>query len=241
MIRGRLVALSRVYHVGSLDPADKGCQGESYEGDGLSISVHPDAWIAIARLGGLPTWAADIGPMRVVDGHGLVATDGLMKWAAAEGWVVSIPGACRLAYYDAELECMTSSLFRSRSEAEREAEALVDVDSVELDEVVAWGSTLKLAERMLRKGGCGDQPEVGIEQDVATAWAQEHGYEGIWWNDQLDQTRLSAPRGVLFPVALRSVEWVDEAGNRRVADPLVADQHRPEIRARWKRLERQSF
>lgn len=152
MTRGRLVALSRVYHVGSLDPADKGCHGESYEGDGLSMSVHPEAWIAIARLGGLPTWSTDIGRMCIVDGHELVRDESMMHWAAAGGWVTSIHGACRLTYFDVEFECTTSSLFRSRAEAEREAEALVDVDSVELFDVVAWRS------RMLRRRGRRNTP-----------------------------------------------------------------------------------
>jgi len=54
-----LIALDRVLHVGSLDPARRGERhATSYEGGGLSVSPCPRAWRAMASLEG-PTWRLD--------------------------------------------------------------------------------------------------------------------------------------------------------------------------------------
>ncbi len=47
-----LLTLDTCYHLGSLDPDDRGEQGESHEGHLLSVSTCPLAWRSIARLGG---------------------------------------------------------------------------------------------------------------------------------------------------------------------------------------------
>lgn len=60
-----------LFHVGTLRPEDKGCDGPSWEGHGLSVSVHPAAWTRIARLGGRPTWKLVNDQARFVDVHAL--------------------------------------------------------------------------------------------------------------------------------------------------------------------------
>ncbi|WP_408903414.1 hypothetical protein [Methylobacterium radiotolerans] len=48
-----IIELGRVHHVGSLDPARWGSlHRSSQEGPCLSVSLCPDAWTGIARLGG---------------------------------------------------------------------------------------------------------------------------------------------------------------------------------------------
>lgn len=48
-----------VFHVGTQTFAQKGTKkpGSSLEGEGLSVSEHPRAWMRVAQLGGHATWA----------------------------------------------------------------------------------------------------------------------------------------------------------------------------------------
>jgi hypothetical protein len=52
LVRPPVRWISRVAHIGTLDPAAKGAF--SWEAHGLSVSLHPEEWEAIARLGGRP-------------------------------------------------------------------------------------------------------------------------------------------------------------------------------------------
>lgn len=45
-----LISFTKLYHVGTLNPENKG--SDSHEGSGLSVSVHPNEWTRIAKLGG---------------------------------------------------------------------------------------------------------------------------------------------------------------------------------------------
>ena len=85
-----LAALGLVTHVGTFDPADKGRGGESYEGTGLSVSVHPEDWEAIARLGGCPWWEADLSDRRLLDGNAALANreSAWAAWGQGAGLVV---------------------------------------------------------------------------------------------------------------------------------------------------------
>lgn len=46
------IKIKKVWHVGSMDLSRKGERGSSYEGNLLSASPCPEAWIKICKLGG---------------------------------------------------------------------------------------------------------------------------------------------------------------------------------------------
>ena len=60
-------------HIGTMKPSDKGRfhNKTSLEGNGLSVSEDPDAWRAIAKLGGFPTWSLTRDGSLFVDAHAL--------------------------------------------------------------------------------------------------------------------------------------------------------------------------
>ena len=101
-----IIELLTVHHIGSFDPRDKGGRGESYEGVGLSVSLHPDAWMAIARLGGLPEWSltAPDGGGRFLDVHALTVPQRgeIESWAQATDLTRNEP-RWEVSWVDAEV------------------------------------------------------------------------------------------------------------------------------------------
>ena len=198
----------RLFHVGRLDPTAKG--NDSYEGEGLSVSRHPEDWRAIARLGDAPVWDVDTRAARFLDFHafrrGKAAIKPACDWAVEQGYlersrvyVVTVP--------DEEGEG-GSLVFRflDPTEAEDEARGYLEADlgGDELEAAVAqavrrtlgYVPTARLAERMRHERGV----PLALAVDLAVvAYAEDVlGLDGVWWEDAYDPAGYSAPRGVLF-------------------------------------------
>src|SRR5690554_5056232 len=63
-----LLAISNVYHIGTLNVSDRAKQWEaSYEGHALSVSLCPHSWRKIAKLGGNPLWECENNSALYVD------------------------------------------------------------------------------------------------------------------------------------------------------------------------------
>lgn len=198
--------LKTVTHIGTLVARDKGQQGPSYEGDGVSFSVNPDAWVSIAKLGGSPWWEADVSGLSLLDGHALVQAhaSSLADWAMEQGWITPAQEFV-VSWFDDEANDTMEMVLGSRQAAEVEAE---DLEEAEIQERHGFAPTAKLVERMRHASRDVGMPKAGVLDDVATVWARENGFAGIWWNDVLDPARLSAPRGVIFPEHVGSVTFV---------------------------------
>ena len=195
--------LKTVTHIGTLVATDKGHQGQSYEGDGVSFSVHPAAWETIARLGGLPWWEADASSMALVDGHAFVKNAGqeLAIWGLECGWVTpAVEWVVR--WFDDESNDTLEMVLPTQEAAQEEAE---DLEGSEIVKRNGHAPTAALIERMRHSSKDVGRPKANVLDDVATVWAQDHGFTGIWWNDELNLGRLSAPRGVVFPEHVASV------------------------------------
>jgi hypothetical protein len=190
--------LSTMYHVGRLDqPRRK--PAVSYEGSGLSVSLHPDEWRKIARgqVGG-DTWE-----LTKEDPKFLMATAANKKkavnWAAANGWIAP-QKRYRVSWFDDEMDDTMSTEFDSLEEAQEEADAY-GVEPEEVDSFV-----LDNKGKAYWKSAFSSKPSNSLAKDFAIIWfAEANGYDGVWWNDKLDPDRLSAPRGVIFQSKLP--EW----------------------------------
>lgn len=186
--------LNRVYHVGTLQPSDKGRHGTSLEGRGLSISLNPDAWTRIAKLGGLPCWQLDYPKGCFLDFHKLnkarmaeIAAWGVDHGLATErkGWAVS--------WVDTELDRACEMLFTDREAAENEADGWRDLHP---------RSLLVPTDKMAERAGYKLDPSQTLDF-LAICFAEDIlGVDGVWWEDELDLFGLSAPRGVIFPERL---------------------------------------
>lgn len=86
-----LISRARVFHVGLLDPSRK--HANSHEGSGLSVSLHPEAWRRIARLGDAPTYILRRRAARFMDVDRALNDAVLMNlvwgWATNNGYVLA--------------------------------------------------------------------------------------------------------------------------------------------------------
>lgn len=191
-----LALLGVVTHVGSLDETQKGVQGESYEGMGLSFSVHPEDWEVIARLGGNPWWEVDLSDRKIVDGHQAIAqsSSALTQWAV-ENDLVTRCEEFVLSYEDSEMGGRVEMVLASHEEALDEAEFIEEGDIACRP---GLAPTARLLEAMGHSVDRAGRPCSSALASVLTVWAQDQGFDGVWWEDDYSPDQLSAPRGVIF-------------------------------------------
>ncbi|SOC30569.1 hypothetical protein [Thalassospira xiamenensis] len=197
-----------VFHVGTMDAKNKGANyASSWEGDGLSVSVTPNIWDEIAKLGGAPVHQlacadAIFLDMTTVDadmwgaGTTYAMSKGLVDWAAV--------------FVAREIDCETEQFretcFATEAEAWEHLEMEVDQG---FEDLVRSARRLTLtpagAKRARFTGDALESAAGFIADDFAISfWAEDelrkHVPElvGCWWNERLDVDSLSAPRGVIF-------------------------------------------
>lgn len=182
-----VTSLQGLTHVGDLNLESK--KGWSYEGNGLSVSLHPEVWQRIARLSGR-VWEFPSKDNKFLDYHRLTDSqkDSLISWGLAKGYI-SRSKTFTVSWWDDEMGDELTTEFVNRGEAEEEASAL-EADIVEIDSYLATDS---FPDPTVRPG------TPGHEQVLAAVWANEVAtdLDGVWWDDSLDEGRYSAPRGVL--------------------------------------------
>lgn len=186
-----------LYHLGSMNPANKGIQGSSLEGKGLSVSECPDAWRQIARLGGLPCWTLRRPGNQFLDYHKLSAPQwaSVTAWGEAQGLVVPAT-LWVLTYEDDELGGEVEQVFASLEAANAEVES----EDEGLTSRPGFLGTESLSARMGR-----DVPPSLTLDFLALAYAEDQlDIDGVYWADKLDPGAYSAPRAVIFPCKLQS-------------------------------------
>lgn len=205
-----MIQLDKLYHVGIFDSKLKGTthNASSQEGNGLSVSIHPEEWREIARLGEDPLWELEPKDAGVfVDHHAL--TDAhwqrVMEWATENGYATPTQ-VVRASWHDEELDERRYFEFDlSEPDAMERAQAEADDredDDPRIEKHAGWKSTTALDERI------GYALETSMVQSmVLTLYTEDVLYatdkaQGVWWEDTLDVQGLSAPRGVIHLQAL---------------------------------------
>ena len=203
--------LARVFHVGTLNAQHKGRGGPSHEGNGLSVSLHPNEWSDIARLGG-ETFTLTRSGGAFLDFRKLSESQlaELEAWGAQNGWLTKVT-LWRFDYIDSETEderyMFCNTLAEAEGEAEDRTENGYDDEGHKLTEVTIPALSDKARERI------GFKQDDIFALDMAAAFLVEDCTEldGVWWNDRLDPGFLSAPRGVI--VLSRLPSWTVASGN----------------------------
>jgi hypothetical protein len=197
------ISFARLWHVGSLDVADK--RTGSQEGACLSVSRSPGAWREIGEgLVSGPCHVAAAGDLSMLDAHALDAE----TRAAVLGWGVAA-GLCALvdlwtmSWFDDELDDTVSSTFATQQEAEEEAE---ENDGAEVAKVREHASTPSLDALVLADGpSFGDATLLDM---LLPLWTQTlTDLDGVWWDETFDPLAYSAPRGGLLRSRLHKVAW----------------------------------
>lgn len=208
----------RVCHIGTWpdapDPGRRPGHTTSWEGIGLSVSVHPDAWRAIVKLGGYPyRWLERIDgrPGRFVDAH--AAREPAHVWARKRGWLVGHPGWA-VSWEDDEIEDTLTIELLDQAEAEEEAG-----DHAELRAITVWTAAGELLRRLDAYYGRQTNDQHGaLDGELLNRWVVVHqsDLDGIWWDNRLDEAALSAPGGLIVPERLGDWRLVrTEAPERR--------------------------
>lgn len=190
--------LSRVYHVGTLDLAQKGVRGPSLEGAGLSVSLHPQEWTRIAKLGDGLTFEMSRPEGTFLDfykgGHALEQE--LTTWGLSEGLCQMEP-RWKLSWTDAESDEVLHIVLASHAQAQSELAYYEEDDdtAASVEEIQVPVLTASAIQRL----GFATDPLNTLSM-LATFFVEDClDLDGVWWNDDYAPARLSAPRGVIVP------------------------------------------
>ena len=189
-------AFDTLFHVGSLNPAEK--KSMSYEGQGLSVSLHPDDWTAIARLGANPTWALTKAGAALLDHHAMTTAQSaaITAWGVSAGYLTPVT-LWSVTWWDEEFDGAVSTLCRTIDEARDEAEdrETENGETVEPVLVPAHVATASFPDSTVLEG------TVNPFEPLAALWVAAHrpDLDGVWFEDRYAPELLSCPRGVIAP------------------------------------------
>ena len=177
-----------LWHIGDFDEKDR--KESSHEGQLLSVSPNQEvsrSWREIARLGGAPTWKLkkpDGEPFRMLDSQTKIGDWGV-------GTYVEKTTYWKVSWDDDEGE-ERYFLFEHKKEADMEMDGLEDLNG-EIGEEPGW-KPLPPLQKFWR----GKIDPLMVDDARLVAYAHEHGYDGVFWNDTHEPESLSAPRGGIF-------------------------------------------
>jgi len=210
--------LTDLFHVGTLDASKK---RDGYEGAGLSVSTHPDAWQKIARghVTG-DTHTATKEGNKFLDVHSLSNkhNEQIKQWAVKNGYLEQ-QETVTVSWFDDEMDDTLSQTFNSMADAEAEYDEELEYMDVKVDKGgIVPTDKLKKETRQNRI------ESTGVLEFVLPIFAEHQGLDGVWWQDKLDVQRYSAPRGVIVPSKIKSWKF---AVNENFKDGKVKGKSRP--------------
>lgn len=215
-----IVELDAVFHVGTLDATKVGLNSGkgSQEGNCLSVSLCPNAWQSIARLGGYATHRLETADGAFLDALAVAQEpeflESIVDWGLSENLVESAT-RWRTWYFDDEREEWGYFLSSSQESALDELRSNQDIDDVEEAEAPEGHRAIEdvsiLIGREALRATTGFS--LGKDEDATDAllieWARRgpHGlsFDGVWWNETHAPESLSAPRGAILPERVR--DW----------------------------------
>jgi len=202
------IALNKVFHIGTLDPADLGRNSgqSSLEGMCLSVSLCPNAWQEIASLGGYPLHVLCKEGATFIDvqeTRNLGLMPAVIQWGVERGLAVETE-LWRAWQYDEEAGEWTWSLFETKEDAAEELEFFLG----EGEELSAPSGHEAVEPMMVPVATRQLQETTGMalrrSDDASDALLLAYGMletdaDGVWWNEEFRPEQLSAPRGGIFP------------------------------------------
>jgi hypothetical protein len=229
-----VIRLNKVFHVGSLDRSRLGenSGASSQEGACLSVSLVPNAWASIARLGD------ELHVLETADGLFLdavallgdaAAKSEILDWAAGAG-LAEMRTLWRAWSYDDETEEWRFMLLATREDALGEC-GLAEDDYV--DGAAAPGPEghagiepvdVPVGTAALRGlTGFAAPPDEDASDAIMVAFAMLRGeelagrpFDGVWWCEIYAPEMLSSPRGGIFPERVKS--WRTSRGSLQDVD-----------------------
>lgn len=195
--------IGNLYHVGTMDITKK--SKFSHEGNGLSVSNCPDAWRRITKgLTHGKTFMLRKRGMKLLDFYMLTAEEKaeIQQWAVSNGYVekATLYKSVTWDEFGEEFFSLYESYEEALTEADGEEERVQPVDGLLPTQKMKDTSMVHIELMQVR--------------DFITALYTEQvlNYDGIYWDELLDEGVYSAPRGVIFNSKLPSftVTCIDE-------------------------------
>lgn len=198
----KVITQKEWYHVGTMNLHQKA--KNSYEGHCLSVSQCPEEWTSIAQLGGGETFRLYKEDGQFLDAHALTEDQWnvIRAWGVENGYLKEQEVFLYL-FGDEDGETCMMELYSRR---EWEVESGWD-DSEEDEQKDLEENGLRIEQRLiatdaLKDAECWTQkscPSFVTEDLLLVRYADEEmDVDGVFWNEELDVGRLSAPRaGIL--------------------------------------------
>lgn len=201
-LRKSLISHRAVWHVGTVRREEKGW--DSHDGDGLSVSLDPDAWHRIAHLSG-PLYRLQKEQAAFLDAYHCLSFEPHMrsvwKWALREQYVER-KRVYRVDWYDVEKEEWHRCSFLSQQEAREEylSLRLPMSQDARYNMFVGYVPTEKMKLRTHHQA----LPLAFVRDFALSFYVEDHlpGIDGLWWEEENNPIALSAPRGVIFTYQL---------------------------------------
>jgi len=117
----------------------------------------------------------------------------ITNWAVHEG-LLEPSETVTVSWYDDEMGSTMQTIYPSMKDAE-------DAFGEELEdyEVVSNRNGIKPSEKLKHLTKNPNMSPTGVFDYILPLYAEQHGYDGVWWQDRLSVNRYSAPRGVIVP------------------------------------------
>ena len=209
-----LIQIDDVFHVGSLEHNKKARQAKgSLEAFCLSVSLHPEDWTSIARIGGNPVWQMSRLGSLWLDVLSLDASTRkeITAWAVDKGFVEpathwrswSTDEAGEWRY----IRC--SCLEEAEYELDDPNEDGPCDDGSCIDTEEGYSLTdlgMHELERWQEPGDYWDGIVILYAREVMAP--KEPRLAGLWWDEDYDPSNLSCPRGAILPSRLSQFENV---------------------------------
>lgn len=195
--------IGNLYHVGTMDITKK--SKFSHEGNGLSVSNCPDAWRRITEgLTHGKTFMLRKRGMKLLDFYMLTAEEKaeIQRWAVSNGYVeeATLYKSITLDEFGEEFFSLYESYEEALTEADDEEERVQPVDGL-------------LPTQKMKDASMVHIELLQVRDFITTLYAEQVlDYDGIYWDELLDEGVYSAPRGVIFNSKLPSftVTCIDE-------------------------------
>ncbi|MBO9428824.1 hypothetical protein [Sulfitobacter sp. R18_1] len=209
----QVLEFDEAWHVGDMDVSKRDVTG--YEADLLSVSYTPASWRKIAKLSG-DLWKlerSDSTPVRLLDAHAFHDNhwhrSSFTSWGVMQNLIKNTT-IFIASWHDDEMDTEMSQCFETMEELEQEH----DPEDVDIQQrYLAFVLTDKALEKYgLIRNGSQFNLDYAFVDYARTKLMNQLDVDGIYWDDEFDPLRYSAPRGGIFNERLDQFDLILERG-----------------------------
>ena len=198
------ISFKKLWHVGTMDISKK--QPNSHEGQGLSVSTHPEAWEKINEFTAGAHWELIKPGNEFLNFHAMSVPqkEQLIAWGVEQGYVQPQvkwrtykrdEDGSSLGYFEFDTleEALEEAGYKTIEEA-KEDDVKIKKDSKGVSPTPKFYA--KMSENF---------SQAFVLDFLAVVYAEDVLHlDGVWWADRLSVSKYSAPRGVIFNSMLPS-------------------------------------